>query len=427
MDRKKLASAAGGVKIERPPWVVFALISQLVLVFFFPPIELGNRSIFLSDIWCVLWVMAGFLTDPDFRASSRVLSEARWQRLKKSLMLSGALIGVTYMHGAIRPSLTEAFSRNFLFYMKESDLFQPGRELVVAVRFLSWIWGGILVSKWFSSADKNSRKYLAQALLVCSLAAALIMILEVTSGPFSQKLGILYGFDPDFEYWRGRAYGPFRSPVEANIALGLSGFLILASREVTSKIRGVGALFCMIGLLLTKTLTGIVAAPVALILTFFGRVRRNFNRLPIWKRVVGAALLVLFGSFLFQNEYAQSRVHDFLFRMGAWKIYLSAMAIRLDLLVFGVGFAPYHTDSGYLFIFSRAGTLGLAAFSFWLSRTLKMNWSGWARIERATVLFILVSALMFDTFIYRHAVSIFLAAGIPLLSRSNRDSDRRAI
>jgi hypothetical protein len=78
-------------------------------------------------------------------------------------------------------------------------------------------------------------------------------------------------------------------------------------------------------------------------------------------------------------------------------------------------------DNSYIFIFNRGGALALLAFACWACATLYRRWATWQGWQRATVIYLLVTALTLDTFIIRPLVSLWLAFGIAALAKAFSD------
>ena len=93
---------------------------------------------------------------------------------------------------------------------------------------------------------------------------------------------------------------------------------------------------------------------------------------------------------------------------------------RADLVLLGFGFAPYHTDSSYMFLFNRGGLVALGVFLVWLVAILSRDFGRWGWPERALVITCLLCGLTLDSFIYRHVVFFMIAAGVPWLASGRR-------
>jgi hypothetical protein len=275
--------------------------------------------VFPSDLWLWLWLAAA-LTDL-----------AMVRRLKVFFAVSAGLVAVFYAHGMFRPTLIPELSENHLFYLSETDLFQGGRELVVALRFLSWLWAGRVVCDWFAGTSRErTPSWFGWVLAVC-LALA----------------GALTALDPFVPWLRA--------------ALGRIYHFNLAWVAATNPV--------------------------------------------VWEKL---------------------RLTDLQGRSWIWELYFRTSARRLDLLALGYGFAPYHTDSSYVFLFTRGGFVGLLAFGFWLHRLFDRNAWRWDFYDRAAVLFLLIAGLTLDAFIFRHVVALMIAVALPRLSRRAAVSDPRA-
>ncbi|MBI3543212.1 MAG: hypothetical protein HY075_08070 [Deltaproteobacteria bacterium] len=395
-----------------------ALTIQLFLTFFAPPIAVGPRLLFVSDFWCLLWTGALLFVE-----------HRRLKGIYPFLAATAALVAVSYVHGAYRPFLRDTLKYKDYFFLFEDDTFQGGRELIVAVRFLSWLWAGRVVAAAFAR-EKDARpalRSLGLALAACLVLSGALLALAKGSHGVEALLGRIYGYDPNYEYWRGRAYGAFRSPLEAGVSMGLGGLALLGFREISLRARLAGAALAGVGLACTKTLTTVVAAVIAIVLTLSRKYRRRLlkrDRTAMLTAAVGLVAIAV--AVWLGRERLATKLLDVKFRWGPWVVYWEAAAKRPDLLLFGFGMAPYHTDNFFVWVFTRTGLVGLGAFLVWGWRTLVRGWDSWDRAAKASVVFLLVGTAMLDVLIYRNVVALLLAALIPLMARRSQDSPRRA-
>src|SRR5688500_7481092 len=105
-----------------PRWATFALSIQILLVFFFPPLQWGARKIFLSDIWCGAIVLFGLLP------LARSIAFAAFSEKKATNPLSPQVFSfvgtyatisivllLVYFHGTARPEIIDNLHRDRYF------------------------------------------------------------------------------------------------------------------------------------------------------------------------------------------------------------------------------------------------------------------------------------------------------------------------
>ncbi|MGE4232445.1 MAG: hypothetical protein AB7F43_03865 [Bacteriovoracia bacterium] len=388
-----------------PKAIVNLSFFQLAVLLFFPVLSLGERNIFLSDL--VFFLLMG-LTFAELYLTKRLK--------QKGLLFGGlALFLVVWGHGAFRPLVEQELGRQMHYHMHEPDRFKPFRELVVAFRFYSWFAFGILFSQFFKNNTKTLRTYLqtqGKNLAYAMMLISSFILCSRFSSEFHQMLGGLYHFDPTYEFWRGRMYGTFQSPVEAGCALSL-GFLFLwiLFNNTKNLLFGGALVFLSPAIILTKTAT-----------PFFGMFLVGAVFLVFRKKRKLVALGVLVASLLIFIALATTSVEvrqkagDLLYRTWMWRVLLFEAAKRFDLLVFGFGFATYHIDSSYLFLINRGGLALFGGFAYVLTKVLKTTWKKWSWSQKIIALYVLLLCLPLDVLIYRHFIGLFLLIGVPLLS-----------
>lgn len=389
-----------------PLWAPQALAVQLLLTFFAPAIAIGTRSLFLPDLWCVVWTIGAL-----WHGRKQLAGITRY------LLIVTILFGAVYLHGYFRPSLELELRRTNYFFLSESDLFNPVREFVIYIRFLTWAVAARIVWAWFSrvtTREKQAFAYLLKILSACLLGELALLVLAKINPEMQSELAKIYGYDPKLFQWVGRGHGTFRSPLEAGTAMALGG-LILASRAMPRNfLFWDGVVAAIGGIWLTHTATaavGIIAVPFIYILLGM-RSKQRWIALAVMLFSLAVILPVLYNS----SEVVRLKWIDFTFRFMPWKMYLTQMAQRVDFLLLGFGFAPYHTDNSYLFIFNRAGLLGFGTFLAFIAVKIGKCWKTWEWGERAIVIYLLVGALTLDILVFRSTVGLMLAVGFPALA-----------
>lgn len=404
-------------------WQPLILIVQLFSVFFVPPVAIGGRQIFFSDIWCMLWVAVG---------AFGFVRRARTRAWLMPVSISITLFALIWAHGAFRISLADELYRKAFFALKEGDRFQPLRELFIAARFLSWICGGALVLHWFGTATAESRRRALDWLGFASAAVLgvelLLLVADWQVPGFRAFMGSIYAFNPDHEWWRTRSYGSFQSPVEAGITMSFAGLVLLLSPTWTFFARISGAVSLVLGIALTKTLTALLGTGIV-----FGALGADYVRRSGLAKTTKAVFFVLFvgAGFLgiiLLNAHPEYRAHfnDFFFRFGLWEFYFRALTARWHSLLLGFGFVPYHTDNGYVFVFIRGGIVFVMAASVIATKLGRRYWAASSRGERAAVFYLFVAAWMFDAFTYRHIVAVLFALALPMLASRTNEAKEHA-
>lgn len=398
-------------------WQPFALAVQLLLTFFLPPIAMGERNVFLADLFCMAWCAFGvFSSWRQFRGEFRPVL--------RFTAAFGALFALIYAHGYFRPSLERAVYDNALYVMKGGDAFLPGRELVVALRFFAWLVAARLVGFWFGRVSEPSLsvglRMVRATVAFCIAIAGCLLLADSANPSIRQALARIYKFSTEQQWWQGRACGVFQSPVEAGITMAWGGLLLALPRNSSALFRALGWFAVVVGVFSTKTATALVA--VVLVLAIWGAVRAKQRLAPAlwWPLAVGVVAVTAYWVQLkFHSESGgiiQEKFGDFRYRFFLARQYWQAAAGRFDYLVLGFGFVPYHSDNSVMFLFVRGGfvltlvSLGYAAFKA-LEHGLR-----WTLRERCLILFFAAVAMMFDAVVYRHVIALWLGLAIPILA-----------
>lgn len=382
--------------------MVTVLMAQLVLSMLAPPFQMGERKLFLGDVWFLIWTAVGFV---QYR---RIL----W----KKLLLPGAVVAIAYVHGRFREELPPQFGL---------EPFQAGRELVIAVRFLSWLTGGFIVGHWFRQLSPAVRARAYQSILrTLGTLGALIVVTMVASKfflPLEVWLGKLYGYDPFNISWQGRLYGTFSSPNEAAVTLGLAGLLFATEYAGPQPVffRAISVLMTGVGITLAKASTPFISLLGGISASYASQFRRS-TRWLLLGLAVAAVTLALFLS--------PRKLGHLSGRVDTWIFHLRFGAHHWDSLLFGQGFHTLNVDNFYLFHFSRGGLVAMAALLGWIAWVLVKNVRHWNFQQRAVVLFGLIAGLSLDVFILRPFVAVWVVAAVPLLClpAANKPRARKA-
>lgn len=392
-----------------PQWAPMALAAQLLLTLFAPAVAVGERSVFFSDLWCMAWVAAALWT-----------GRYHLKSLIPYLLATGAIIAISYAHGAFRGTLLN-MPRQEKLLLIEGDTFAPVREFVIATRFLSWLWGGAIVYSWFSKGGQRAKRtfgFLCGILSASLLAELVILVLEHANPAFNQAMSKLYGFSLEAVQWRGRGNGTFRSPLEAGTAMVFGG-LVLSLRAPWNKMGRKmvfwdGLLAALGGILFTRTGTAAMGLVAVALLLAVARLKNP------WRWLVPLAAVVVLTAttmhLISRPGVIENKWANMLSRVVPWQIFFEYMKGRADLFLLGLGFGPYHADNSYVFIFTRGGLVALGAFLWFGGKAVANRWAIWAWSERALIVYLLVSALTLDVFIYRPIAALLLAVGIPALA-----------
>ncbi len=384
---------------------------QLILVVFQPPVALGNYKFYFSDFWMIISLVVMFIK---FRKN--LLTE----KIKKIFTYSATLMTIIWIHGASRVSLIDDFASKNMHILTD-DRFNFIKELWNMLRYLSWFWAFTLVTQFPKLIDLSKIKKISEYLFIFILFS----LCAYTVSPAMQKAyGKIYQYDPGYFDWRGRAQGVFASPVEAGIATLMLGLLLISTSDFRKQIQN-ALVFAgiFVSILLTRSGTALISillsASSILILN-----RKKFPKVFIygWFAFWSGAIVFLainFNTIWENNPALRGKILNLLWRFGPWEVYLHSALKRIDLLLLGYGFTPYHADNSFLFTLNRGGVLTLTALIYIFYSFVKQQKIKWNILQQHFAFFFLISCFTVDLLIYRHTVAILIAFGIPyLVSRS---------
>jgi hypothetical protein len=383
-----------------------ALVIQIALAVFCPPIPVIGRLFFISDLWVFLWT-------PLFAVFAYREAASSTRRTFGVSVLGVFLIFlVVYLHGMIRPGLTPELA--FLLGGSKDEVFNFGKEGFVALRFFVWIVAAIAVSR--VQVDQNRIK---RSLALITGIAAFSVVAAALFPTVALKLGELYHYIPSASPWANRHYGVFRSPIEGCLFLSFSILLLIPGSWAKPRLK-VGALI-LIGsaLVLTKTLSGILGLLAAALYALAqSHPPRKIKTFLVGKTLILSSLLY----YAWNSPFLASKRENFLFRLKPWMLYWETLTARIDTFLFGTGFHSYFSDDIYLFFFSRGGILLLGTACIfgvmWWKRTGR-NLGPWSK---AIPIFFLVSGLVVDNLILRPVAYLFIACAIRALQGSSKTS-----
>lgn len=393
-------------------WLPYALIIQLFLTWFAPPISVGSRLLFLGDLWTFAWVGFAFIC--------LLRDRARRGEVRKYLAWA-ALILVIFVHGAARPSLILPLSNTGLKSLPD-DTFNLVREFVVSIRFISWIWAAFSTAQWFSTRSKTRIQafdMLQNFLAVGMILSSTSLIVSCISPSILDRLGELYHYNPHAFPWDGRMYGIFRSPIEAAMSLGLGiPLLLIRLNRIHSPVNCAVRIFGIIGafaaISLSRTLTPI-AGWFAVPLILLSLKIRGFAKV-IFIALCTASLGAIFYFLKMSSDW---RIHqkydDLLFRLGPWKVFWDTAAARWDYLLLGLGFPDYYVDNIYVFLFNRGGILLFGSALACIGLSLWQSWKHYGWQQKACIIYLFVSGLVIDAWIIRPVVSLWITIGVAAL------------
>jgi hypothetical protein len=393
---------------------VWILNSQIVLALFCPPVSLGAKTLFMSDLFLFAWVFA-FIA---FSINSSFWKGPTGTTTLKQLLIIAVALGMSWIHGMARPEL-QARMHASRITMFNPQPYEMGREALVALRFLSWIWATLLVTKVSSkiaSGIPNLRafhKSLGTTLTICMAIASSLIFLDVAFPECSHFLTSLYLRDPSLApWWKHRAYGPFGSPIEAALTLSFGAILLWSNQMLPKALKLVSIAWAALAFAFTQTVTPLLG--MLLIPMFHPRwskktILQIFSSLIVTVGVL-TAVLYLKNPFWFVVKWG-----DLTFRLGPWKVYLQTVAERWDLILLGLGFYSYNVDNIYIFIISRLGWVTFVVLTFNILRFLKTEWPNWSVSQRAIPVYLMVSGFTLDSWIVRPVVFLWIAYAVPML------------
>jgi hypothetical protein len=346
--------------------------------------------------------------------------QLRGEARGRLLGLLGAVAGtlaLVYAHGALRPA---ALLKETLLPIHvtthetpaEEYGFQPFRELIVVIRFISWAWAGIIVHFWQHRVKNGQASVLPKSAFLAALfvATASVWAAEVIPG-VADLLGRIYQYDPHHPTWADRAYGVFRSPVEGGAVLGFSVLLLVYLR---GWIKPAPWAFLVLGAtFMTRSITSIVAMVLSGALILLRE-----------RRILLGAGALLGGALAFwalrETPFIASKIANFLYRIKPWVAYWNIGVSRWDFFLLGTGFNSFYVDNIYVFLFNRGGAVLLAGFLGLLLLFARSRWSDWTPVQRVIFLLPLVSGIATDSFVIRPFAAVFFCLAVPALSTRPR-------
>ncbi len=394
-------------------WLPWALALQIPITVLVPSYKWAPRTLYLGDFWFFGWVSAALF----FLALRRHQNKGAYPALPwKPMLVSAALILVSWAHGSIRPPIIHKLW-TLTYQVPDSDSFQPGRELLIGIRFVCWFWGGLLASYWFKTASpdetKLALKRIGKSLAVTAFIGGISLMASYTHEASKIWLGQIYHYDPNQFIWKARAHGVFGGPIEAGLVLGLSIPALLFFPGLSWIFRCICLAAIAGGMLAAQTLS-----PVAGILVAYSMYLVTHSKVSLKKLLPFLAGLatVLVAIWFFNPNWVIGKLSNFTYRFAAWSMYLDTLFSRWNHLLFGLGLTSYYVDNSYLYLFMRGGLLMLGATGYFTIKHLRIGWPDWNWYQRALILITLISGLTLDAFIIRPVVAVWVAAIIPLLS-----------
>jgi len=422
----------------RQAYKIYLILSfQIILMFFMPPLQLGARKLFAIDLALVAWLLFLFFQ----------LTKMRVKLPWKSLLGMAALIVGIYLHGMFRPEIARHVAPLGMGVEENADIFYPGRELVIALRFISWATVGVLASLWFSKATIDAGfsilSRVTKVAVGCSAVTVVLMLLSEVSPLFRNNLAHFYLYDPSFIHWFWRQYGSFQSPLEAGTTLVLVALLSVViyrmGQSLNKKIFSLkwtlaAIVSAILGLMLARTFTPLAASIGAMGLFFIDRMleRRISKPTLRWFLITLAGVLLCYLSFIAaQLVFTKYNIFDveggihqklanLVTRTDIWQRLTRSMLSRWDVLFFGFGFASYYSDSSYFFIFTRGGLFAVFLLLLLVHRYIALSWKQLDSSTKFLLIYFAVAGITLDLWIYRTNVALMVLLGVPLLSLRNR-------
>lgn len=390
-----------------PTWLPAALMTQLIAVFFAPPIFLPihevKRHLFISDLWCWTWVTMALFS---------LLSKPPSRRFLKIFFVIVFVFIATYIHGYFRIPFSRVVNERLYLHFQEHDPFQAFRELIVMLRFLSWVLAGLIVTHFFTTFPKEAKKALLplqKTACICLVISSFLVFIAKVFPSFAILLGKIYGYNPNYAFWIGRAYGVFQSPVEAGIALTLGAMGIALLSPASKKViywNIITVTFSVLAAALTKTFTPFLALALTLVL-----VRLRLKGVVFIFFIAIAAFVLVPPHTL--NKIFFMKLEDLQYRTWVWQAFFEGSLLRWDIFLFGFGFTTYYLDSSYLWILNRAGLLGFLLTLGSLTNFLYGRWKKFDYSTKFFIIFVGLSATVLDLIIFRHVVMIFITFLLP--------------
>lgn len=388
--------------------LTFTLGVQLILAFFCPPLPFEGRLVFGADLWIFMWV-------PILGTMMYVRSErADTKKIIYQVAASFGILLVVFLHGKTRP----AVSAEFIQYIGSSgdDGFTFVKEAVIAFRFFIWFLAGLIVAN--SVAPLLN---LQNVLALCSVISALTIIAGGISPELRSLFGAVYHYNPDGGPWPERSYGVFRSPIEGCLTLCFSIILLSRGSWASNRIKFPVFAAIILGILYTKTLTGLVALVIALLYPLAKRLNRRDFKIALMSL---CTLTLSLAAVFWDTAYLTLKRGNLIFRLKPWEIYWDIAVSRLDYVIVGTGFHPYFTDNILLFFFSRGGLLlsgtvvGLSIL--WWKRN-QYSLRSW---QVSVPLFFIISGVTVDSLIMRPVAYTLICVGLLFLQVKMRPGEK---
>jgi hypothetical protein len=392
---------------------------QLALAILCPPIPIGTHKLFLSDAWAIVWVSGIILSILFFPKWLRMVGLEKLSDYKatllRSVLVTASLALIIWAHGATRPSLVP-FLEKIPLTIAGSDLFQPYRELYIALRFGTWILGFqiLAVASRINLIDRDRLFRAGQGIM---LAASLGLVGTATVPSLRAFAGQIYGYDPTYFPWIERSYGTFASPVEGAAAMACA-LVIFGSRSMAFPIIG------GLGLFFTRTWTPLFSLVGGTAVAWLTRRGQPSTRASsVLCGLVVLSLLAAVALYLQRHHLPPEvavKIANVLFRIEVWRTYVLVAASKWHWFLLGFGFLPYHADSALFFVFSRAGLVGAGLFLFWAGRAAWTNFWTSALPGKVLIAYLIVSNLTTDAIFFRPLIPLlWVAIGIGIFGENS--------
>ncbi len=361
--------------------IALALSALILFSFIDLPLFSGTRKVFVSDLWLTLWTLGYFI--------SAKLSRRHWLFLG----LSAGSILLLFFHGAMAPGSSESVHTNFW------------QGSIIALRLILWLGAGTAVYhhclKISSSQHQKQLESLATVLAVCLSAESALIILEFAAPSTQSSLHHFFANNFLGNYWRFQTCGTFTSAFAAAYSLGLGLPILLSATTSYTRLHYLSLALTTLALFLTRTETALVAIVTALTLSYGLSIVKPGQAKSI---LAGSLGILTVGATLFFST-----------RNLEWKNAISAALVRIDLIFFGFGFVPGHTNSSYIWLFSRGGLALLSATLAGLWLVYRNYFKTWNLRQRSLFLYLLISSLTFETLSSRHTLTALIAVGVASL------------
>lgn len=396
-------------------WKGIVLV-PLFLIFFVPSFAVGEKRIFISDLYWSALPFVLFLGGK-LRINSKLAL--------KIISLIFIFLAV-YLHGIYRVDLTQS--------LEQVDAHASGRngfstfswiqDGILLFRFASWAIAFLCLKEAFNekSIGDLDRARLHNLLLKAWSNFAVIESFIAVLAYFSSlriPLGHFYGYDPDYVGWSMRFYGTFSSPAELGMML-FPPLLWLCCQKFTYGIvlRAAIIIAALIGSRSATAMVGAVLGCIYLNRSIFRRYKSAGLIFVFLALFVGIGLrLPIWDHTIFYNPFIlwKTKINNFTFRFGPWWIFLKAIFSRPDYTLLGLGFARSHSDNSFIQLL-RTGGLALVSLYFYFIYNLRtqlkklsiqVNSGGYVEWMSAFGIAFLVTNLATDSIIYRGIGTLF--------------------